>query len=455
MELSLLEIQQATGAELTGPVTPAQAAAMRVIGYSIDSRHIEPGDLFFAIKGEHFNGHSFIDQTFERSAVAAIASEMQPNPSCPVLIVEDTIQALHDLARYARGRWNKPVIAVTGSAGKTSTKEIIASLLGTRFRTAKNPGNLNNHLGLPLALLRIPEAAEVAVVEMGMNHAGEIRALAEIARPRVGVVTNVGYAHIEFFSSIDEIAAAKRELIEALTPDGIAVLNADDPRVAKFRHAHKGKVLTYGFSPEADLRATTLDNSAFEVNGVGFHTQLTGTHAISNILAGLAVAQVFDIPPPDLREAVARLLPGKMRGESYVKNGVTILDDSYNSNPEAARAMLDVLLAQSGRRKIAVLGEMLELGHWAETLHRDLGRYAAEHGVDVLIGVRGASRLMVQQAVEAGMGSRAALFFEDPESAGDFLHNFVEPGDAVLFKGSRGTHVEFALARLIDIRMEK
>ncbi len=448
MELSLAEIQHATGAQLTGPATPAQAAAMRVIGYSIDSRHIEPGDLFFAIKGEHFDGHAFIEQTFDHSAVAAIASETQPNPSCPVLVVKDTVQALQDLARYARGRWNKPVIAVTGSAGKTSTKEIIASLLSTRFRTAKNSGNLNNHLGLPLALLRIPDIAELAVVEMGMNHAGEIRALAEIATPQVGVVTNVGYAHIEFFSSIDEIAEAKRELVEALPPDGTAILNADDPRVAKFRQAHKGRVLTYGLSPEADLRAATLDNSAFEVNGIRFHTQMTGAHAISNILAGLAVAQVFDIPLPDLQEAVAKLLPGKMRGERYEKNGITILDDSYNSNPEAARAMLDVLLAQPGLRKIAVLGEMLELGHWAETLHRDLGRYAAEHGVDVLIGVRGASRLMVAQAVEAGMGSRAAFFFDDPESAGDFLKNFVQPGDAVLFKGSRGTHVEFALARM-------
>ena len=387
--------------------------------------------------------------------VAAIASDPQANPSCPVLIVKDTIQALQDLARYARGRWNKPIIGVTGSAGKTSTKEIIASLLSTRFYTAKNSGNLNNHLGLPLALLRIPDNSELAVVEMGMNHAGEIRALAKIATPQVGVVTNVGYAHIEFFSSIDEMAAAKRELIEALPPDGTAILNADDPRVAKFHDAHGGRVLTYGFSPDANLRATILDNSGFEVNGVCFHTQLTGTHAISNILAGLAVAQVFDIALPDLREAVAKLLSGKMRGERYEKNGVTILDDSYNSNPEAARAMLDVLLAQPGLRKIAVLGEMLELGHWAETLHRDLGRYAAEHGVDVLIGVRGASQLMVQQAVEAGMGSRAALFFDTPDAAGDFLKNFIQPGDAVLFKGSRGTHVELALARLIDIRMER
>lgn len=456
MELSLGDVKQATAARLRGPVNESQLAAMRAIGWSIDSRQLNPGDLFFAVKGENFDGHAFIETVFDKGAVAAVVSESIALPSCPVLEVPDTITALQQLAASARERWTKPVVAITGSAGKTSTKEIVAALLSSRFRVSKTLGNLNNHLGLPLTLLRLDQAADIAVLELGMNHAGEIRALAAIARPQIGVVTNVGYAHIEAFSSIDGVAAAKRELIEALPPEGVAVLNADDPRVALFKHP--GKVVTYGIAPNAAIRAvdvhTDTQSSTFAVNGVAFATRLTGRHAVSNILAGLAVASLFDIPFIDLVNPVRELTPGKMRGERCEWNGVTILDDSYNSNPEAARAMLDVLAAEKAERRIAVLGEMLELGSWADKLHRELGEYAAGLGIDILIGIRGASRQMVEQAVAAGMGkhtlvgSRAALFFDDPEPAGDFLRSIVQPGDTVLFKGSRGTHVERALATM-------
>ncbi len=456
MELSLGDVKQAMGARLRGPANEAQLAAMRAIGCSIDSRQLNPGDLFFAIRGENFDGHAFVEAAFDKGAVAAVVSEPLDRPSCPALEVPDTIAALQQLAAWARGQWNKPLVAITGSAGKTSTKEIIAALLSTRFRVSKTAGNLNNHLGLPLTLLRLNETAEIAVVEMGMNHAGEIRALAAIARPQIGVVTNVGYAHIEALHSIDAIAAAKRELIDALPPEGVAVLNGDDARVAQFQH--QGKRVTYGFSSGAEFRATDVhfgaQSSMFTVNGVVFSTRLAGRHAVSNILAGLAVASLFDIPLADLVDAVRDLAPGKMRGERREWNGITILDDSYNSNPEAARAMLDVLASEKANRRIAVLGEMLELGSWSDKLHCDLGDYAARLGIDILIGIRGASRQMVEQAIAAGMGkhtlvgSRAAFFFDDPETAGAFLHSFVQPGDAVLFKGSRGTHVERALAAM-------
>ena len=355
--------------------------------------------------------------------------------------------------------WQSPA-----APGKTSTKEIIAALLSERFVLGKTVGNLNNHLGLPLTLLRIPDSAQMAVVEMGMNHAGEIRELARIAQPQIGVVTNVGYAHIEAFESIEDIAAAKRELIEELPPDGVAVLNADDKRVLAFRENHRGRGLTYGTAVGADIRAEQVksdaDGARFSVRGIRFQTKLTGQHAISNILAGLAVASVFEIPLEALVDPVAQLRPGKMRGERYQAHGVTILNDSYNSNPAAARSMIDVLAAERATRKIAVLGEMLELGRWAEALHRELGRYAAEHGVDLLIGIHGASQLMVDEAIAAGLGkhaqmsnrtspcNRTAFFFEDSEAAGEFLREFVQPGDAVLFKGSRGTRVERALARM-------
>jgi UDP-N-acetylmuramoyl-tripeptide--D-alanyl-D-alanine ligase len=449
MELSLAQIEQAIA---TLRIHGSISENTPVRGWSIDSRSIHPGDLFFAIKGQHFDGHVFLPAVFEAGAAAAVVSEPVVNPGGPVLQVRDTIEALQQLARRVRQEWSKPIIAITGSAGKTSTKDIIGALLSVRFAVAKTAGNLNNHIGLPLTLLRLPPGADLAVVEMGMNHAGEIRALAAIAQPQVGVVTNVGCAHIEAFSSVDEIAAAKRELIEMLPPDGVAVLNADDQRVLDFRRIYTGTVVTYGVSPEAGLQAkniaTGTDWSTFTVAGVDFKTKLAGHHAISNILAGLAVARLFEIPLEKLIDIVAELAPGKMRGERLQLRGAIILNDSYNSNPEAARSMIDVLMKEKAERKIAVLGEMLELGRWAEPLHRDLGRYAAENGVDVLIGVGGASQWMIEESIKSGLQSDAARFFEDSESAGIFLRDFVQPGDAVLFKGSRGTHVERALAKM-------
>lgn len=445
MEFSLAQVQEVTGAQILNPAGP-----LRVRGWSIDSRSLEAGDLFFAIKGEHFDGHAFVGPAFERGAAAAIVSEEIVGVAGPLLRVPDTLQALQMVAQWARRQWARPVVAVTGSAGKTSTKDIIAACLGMRFHIGKTAGNFNNHFGLPLTLLRLPEEAEVAVVELGMNHPGEIRQLAAIAEPQIGAVTNVGYAHVEFFDSIEGVAAAKRELIEALPSNGVAVLNADDPRVLKFKDVHPGPSITYGTCPQADLRAENLEmhaeGGAFSVKGVQFETTLAGRHSILNILAGLTVATAFHIPLNDLVPVVAGLAPSRMRGERYAWHGAIILNDSYNSNPDAARSMLDVLREEPARRRIAVLGEMLELGHMAEKLHRELGAYAAQSGVDVLVGVRGVSRLMVEEARRAGFPDHAALFFEDPASAGDFLREFVRPGDAILFKGSRGTHVEKALA---------
>jgi UDP-N-acetylmuramoyl-tripeptide--D-alanyl-D-alanine ligase len=367
--------------------------------------------------------------------------------------------ALHRVAYKAREIWGGPVVAVTGSAGKTSTKDIIAEFLGMHLRIAKTAGNFNNHLGLPLTLLRIPEDAEVAVVEMGMNHAGEIRQLTALAAPEFGVVTNVGFAHVEFFDSIEGVAAAKRELIEGLAPGGAAILNADDPRVLDFRKIYSGPVVTYGFSGQADVRATEVTirprGVEFTVNGVRFRSGLSGRHGISNILAGLAVAGLFGIRLSTLVETVAHLSPGKMRGERCIWQGVTLLDDAYNSNPEAARNMIDVLRAEPVKRRIAVLGEMLELGHMAEQLHRELGAYAASAGVDVLIGVQGAAEFMVDEARKCGLNADAVFFFPESEQAGAFLRVLVRPGDAILFKGSRGVHLERALTALTQEQQDE
>jgi UDP-N-acetylmuramoyl-tripeptide--D-alanyl-D-alanine ligase len=301
--------------------------------------------------------------------------------------------------------------------------------------------------------LSLEDGCRAAVLEIGMNHAGEIRRLAAIAKPNIGVVTNVGYAHAEYFDSIEGVAAAKRELIEALPRDGVAVLNADDPRVAEFRGAHPGRSVTFGFSEGADVRGEaaqfSADGARFRAAGVDFETGLAGRHAVMNLLAAIAVAGVLGIAPERLREAVRTIASGKMRGQRSEHNGMVVWNDCYNSNPEAAQSMIDVLRETPAASRIAVLGEMLELGRAGEELHRQVGRYAAEHGINWLIGVRGQARAMVEAAAAAGLPRGRARFFEDPAEAGEFARLTAGPGDAILFKGSRGVKVERAIERFL------
>ncbi|MFB3776355.1 MAG: UDP-N-acetylmuramoyl-tripeptide--D-alanyl-D-alanine ligase [Bryobacteraceae bacterium] len=425
-----------------------------IAGWSVDTRTLAPGDLFFALRGPARDGHDFVPAAFAAGAAAAVV-DRPLEAAGPTLQVPDVLEALQGLALWARGRWGGQVVAVTGSAGKTSTKEIVAALLETAMPVGKSAGNLNNHIGVPLSILRLPAQARVAVLELGMNHAGEIRRLAQVARPGVGVVTNVGHAHMEFFASIDEVALAKRELIEALPADGVAVLNADDPRVARFAEIHPGRSVTFGFSPQAAVRAAGVELGAGGVrfrleDGLWLESPMRGRHNVLNLLAGIAVAGLFGIRPAGLADAVKTLEAGSMRGRRLIHRGITVLDDCYNSNPEAARHMLELLRAEPGRRRIAVMGEMLELGRWSEALHREVGRHAAGCGIDLLIGVRGAAAFMVEEALRAGMPERAVCFFEEPSEAGRFARREASDGDAILFKGSRGTHVEAALASFME-----
>jgi UDP-N-acetylmuramoyl-tripeptide--D-alanyl-D-alanine ligase len=417
----------------------------------VDTRTQNAGDVFFALRGPNHDGHAFVETALKKGAAAAVVE--RGNGTAGELVVRDTLAALQEVAAWARGRWNGKVVGVTGSAGKTTTKDAIAHLLVAALAVGKTIGNFNNHVGVPLSILRLPDAAEIAVLEMGMNHAGEIRELARIARPDIGVVTNVGYAHVENFDSIEGVAAAKRELIEGLPEDGIAVLNVDDPRVARFREVHSGRSVTFGFSESAEVRACRVeyhpDGASFQALGVDFETGMVGRHAVMNLLAAIAVARVCGIEAERLRERVRSFTVGKMRGERLERNGLIIWNDCYNSNPEAARSLIDVLRDTPATRRIAVLGEMLELGSAAEELHRGLGRYAARQGIDFLIGVRGNAYAMIDAAVGAGLPESAAFFFEDAGGAGEFLRRLAQPGDALLFKGSRGVAVERALERLL------
>ena len=434
-----------------GRVTESDA---QVTGWSVDSRTLRPGDLFFALRGPTHDGHAYVAEVLKKGAVGIVVDREVAGETDSILRVEDSLAALQTLASAARQEWAGDVVGVTGSAGKTTTKDVIAEMLSEGFNTAKTEGNLNNHVGLPLSLLRVDDQARVAVLEMGMNHAGEIRALAAVARPNIGVVTNVGAAHMESFDSVDGIAAAKRELIEALPPEGTAVLNADDARVAAFAAAHPGPVVTYGESEKATVRAEDVrfseEGVAFRVGATHFESPLTGRHSVSNLLAGIAVAGIYGIAPDRLTDRVRNIQPGKMRGERFRHRGILVFNDCYNSNPDAARAMLAVLRDTPARRRIAVLGEMLELGRWAEPLHRDVGNYAAECGIDVLVGLRGAACFILDAAKRSGLRADAAFFFDDPVPAGQLVRSLAQPGDAVLFKGSRGVHVELALEQFLD-----
>ena len=452
MRLDLSDIANVLGTSLQGRQGEAT-------GYSIDTRTIDRGDLFFAIRGPKFDGHDFIAAAWEAGAAAVVAKSSWTaahQVRGPLLAVGDPAAAMRQLAREVRRRWGLPVVGVTGSNGKTTTKDAIAALLAKRFQVAKTEGNLNNDLGLPLSILRMHDTAEVGVFEMGMNHRDEISALAGIAEPTVGVVTNVSEAHAENFSSADAIALAKRELIEALPENGTAVLNADDLRVRGFRDVHAGPVVTFGESEDADFRVVAIetrgaDGLRFTLlqrrdgKVVRFQTGLIGRHNAVNLAAALATASVYGVDSPDLVDAVACLRPARRRGQTKRLGGALLIDDCYNANPRAMEVMLRVLAETPATRRIAVLGEMRELGECAEELHRRVGRAATRAGVDLLIGVTGAARWIVDEAALAGLPLSRTSFFEEPEEAGRFVAEQLRAADAVLFKASRGVALERAL----------
>jgi UDP-N-acetylmuramoyl-tripeptide--D-alanyl-D-alanine ligase len=423
-------------------------------GYSIDSRTIRPGELFFAVKGDRFDGHDFVSSGLEKGAAAAVVRRDQQqrfSSKARLLTVDDTLVALQTLATAMRKVWGKPLVGITGSAGKTTTKEAIAHILATRYRVLKSEGNFNNHFGLPLMLLQLEPEHDIAVIEMGMSHAGEIRALAKIAQPETGVVTNVAPVHLEFFDSLAGIARAKYELIESLPANGTAVLNADDEYVSQFGRGFAGKVILYGQRDTADVRAGNVESrgaagSAFEVITQGGRTPallpLVGRHNVLNALAAVAVALAHGLTLAEASAALATLAPADKRGEVLQFGNITIVNDCYNSNPKALHAMVEALTAMNAKRRIVVAGEMLELGPAGEELHRTAGQEIARQKIDFLLGVRGLAQAMVAGAKQGGA---QAEFAPTPEQAGEWLARETREGDVVLLKASRGVKLEKAL----------
>lgn len=457
MKLTLAEAAVSAGAVLEAPSSVANPGALLAQGYSIDSRTVAPGELFFAVRGDRLDGHDYVVSALERGAVGAVVSRERvaslPDEAlaAPLLIAEDPLIALQALASRVRRQWGKRVVAVTGSAGKTTTKEAIAAALGAKFNVLKSRGNLNNGFGLPLQLLRLEPEHEYAVVEMGMNHLGEIAALARIAAPDWGVVTNVGTAHIENFAEGQAgIARAKFELVAALPSSGIAFLNCSDPFVSQFGRDFHGKVVYFGAGPCADPQivseAEDLDGlhvrfRAGEREG-GFTLHLLGAHNAANAMAGLAVALEAGVELDAATRALESLTAGDKRGEILEINGATILNDSYNSNPEALRSMIHTLSARPAKRRILIAGEMLELGEHGPALHTECGKAAAEAHLDVVVGVRGNAEHLATAACSHGVASQ---FLPDAEAAGLWLKQNLRAGDVVLVKGSRGVQLEKAI----------
>ncbi len=457
MRLTLADAAVGAGAVLDAPAGIAQAGALAVTGYSIDSRTVAAGELFFAVRGERLDGHDYVVAALERGAVAAVVSRARvatlPDAALavPLLIAEDTLVALQSLAAHVRRQWGKRLVAVTGSAGKTTTKEAIATALGARFNVLKSRGNLNNAFGLPLQLLRLEPEHEYAVVEMGMNHAGEIAALARIAAPDWGVVTNVGTAHIENFAEGQAgIARAKFELVAALPASGVAFLNCCDPYVSQFGRGFSGRVVYFGLGPCADpqiveqtedLAGLHVRYRAGEHEG-GLTLHLLGAHNASNAMAGLAVALEAGVELDAAVKALETLTAGDKRGEVLEMGGATVLNDSYNSNPEALRSMIHTLATRPARRRLLMAGEMLELGELGPALHAACGKAAAEAGLDLVVGVGGNAEHLAAAACAGGV---ASLFLPDAEAAGQWLRQNLREGDVVLVKGSRGVHLERAI----------
>jgi UDP-N-acetylmuramoyl-tripeptide--D-alanyl-D-alanine ligase len=457
MKLTLAEAAVGGSAVLEAPPTIANAGGIIAQGYSIDSRTIAPGELFFAVRGERFDGHDFVAAAVERGAAAAVVSRARvaglPDVALaiPLLIAEEPLVALQALASHVRRMWGKRVVAVTGSAGKTTTKEAIAIALGAKLNVLKSKGNLNNEFGLPMQLLRLEPEHDIAVVEMGMNHLGEIAALARIAAPDWGVVTNVGTAHVENFSDGQAgIARAKFELVAALPATGVAFLNCDDAYVSQFGRDFAGHVVYFGAGPCADpqILSVTEDPTGLHIRyrareEEGTITlQLLGAHNAQNAMAGLAVALEAGAGREAAAAAIESLTAGDKRGEVLEIAGATVLNDSYNSNPEALRSMIQTLATRPADRRILVAGEMLELGERGPSLHAECGKAAAEAGLDLVIGVLGNARHL---AAAACLGGVASLFLPDAEVAGHWMHSNLRPGDVVLVKGSRGVHLERAI----------
>ena len=447
LQLILDEIIRAMGGKYAGDTGNAV-----ITGVSTDSRTIRPGDLFIPLIGENFDGHDFIGDAFEKGAAASLTQRVTVNfPGKTVIPVNDTLKALQDLAACYRSRFDIPFIGITGSVGKTSTKEMVACAIGARYNVLKNEGNLNNEIGVPLTIFRLEDGYEAAVVEMGMSAPGEISALAAIVRPRVGIITNIGISHIEKMGSRSNILKAKLEILDGLQPGGLLVLNGDDVMLSGAQSLLGCRTVTYGLGEGVDYMAYNIRSYGesgikFDIMDEGIeyeiHVPAPGIHNVYNALAALAAGRELGVPVRELASGISCYSPGEMRLNIIKTGGFTVINDAYNASPQSVKAALDVLGELVAERRIAVLGDMLELGEWSSSAHKETGGYAAGKKLDCIVTVGLRALDIAKGAIEAGAAPEKTASFMSNAEALDFLKNALRPGDAILVKGSRGMKME-------------
>lgn len=419
---------------------------------SIDSRTIKKGELFIAIKGKNFDGHDFIEDAVKKGASGVVSNRSLPRvKKVPVIVTKDTVTALGDMAADHRRKFNIPVVGITGSNGKTTAKEIIASLLGAKFNVLKNKGTENNFIGLPLTLLKLKARHTAAVLEMGANHLGEIGRLSRILKPTIGLITNIGPSHLEYFGDLSSVFKAKSEMIEFLRGYPL-ILNGDDIFLKRLKK--KTKAVTFGIDKINDFRATDITQKGsaveFKLNEkICIKMSLAGRHNVYNALAGIAVASILGIGSRAIKNRLAAFKPLPMRMRKYSFNGLYIIDDTYNSNPLSSKYAVEFLSEfRTKGKKIFVTGDMLELGKRAPYFHRRLGRLAAASPIDKLITVGKLSRETGLSAKKSGMKNNSIWMCPSIDKVAAVLDGLVEPGDVILVKGSRAMHMEKIIENL-------
>jgi UDP-N-acetylmuramoyl-tripeptide--D-alanyl-D-alanine ligase len=458
MDLVMAHMTAAQLESATGGVLVSGSKSTSLAGVSIDTRTLRASDLFFAIRGPRNDGHDHVFTALQKGASGAVVDLRYEIPEAfpankILLRVEDTHEALKDLAAFVRRNWRGSLVGITGSMGKTTTKEFMAQVLQTEFSVYRSPGNYNNLFGLPLAIFGLSPEDHIGLFEMGMSAPGEIAEMCRIALPDAGVITNVAPVHLEFFESLEAIARAKGELAEGLAAGGTLIYNADDPLVCAIANRFSGDKVSFGFSATAEVRADEIEISGlmetrFRLACEGASRRaimpLCGAHYVMNALPAIALARRYTIDIEQILESLRHLRQAHMRGQTlHFREGFTVIDDSYNSNPRALMQMIETLSRiPRYSRRILIAGEMLELGKGAEALHHQCGVYAAESGIDIVVGVQGAARDLARGAVAAGLPATQVHFFTEVNPAIDFLYLKLQPGDVVLIKGSRGVHLE-------------
>ncbi len=458
--MTLQEMAQYTGADYwKGSIDTA------IRGVAVDSRAVLPGDVFFAMVGAEMDGHTFIPHALNKGAAAVVVSrppdDLHIPPDVPVIVVQNTLYALWNLARNYRRLMGPTVVGITGSVGKTTTKDMTAAVLEKAFSVLKNEGNLNTEVGLPMTILKLEDHHRIAVLEMGMRGMGQIAELAAVAEPTVGIITNIGETHIELLGSIENIAKAKGELLEALPDDGVAILNGDDPWCRRLAENLNCKIYFFSARGEGDVNASNVRNDkdqgftftvAAEERHFDVHVQLPGLHNLDNALAAVTTGLVFGVEPEAIADGLAAFKPSKMRMDIIRRNDFTIINDTYNASPRSLAAALDVLVDMKNQgRMVAVLGDMLELGILEESGHREVGGKVAAAGVDFLLTVGKRAAVIAAAAEEAGMDPEKIMTCTDNGEAERLLRQKILPGDTVLVKGSRGMKMEEIVSVLTNI----